>query len=503
MRRIQDTNVGPGDTFISRDSGTNTPGTKIRKAHKNDAQEELCRAIESTGEAVDTTLYSVGDGNRDQTAQMVAHYSAGGAINYIEALGSAADIYKIEMPDLGIRQREKPQAFFDGMEIIFTTAFPNTGTSTIKVGDLPVKPLRDFSGFELKQPHIIPNQKYKGIYNLANDEVRLEILPLDLKSGRKNKSINGNFDIWQRGVSQTSSGYGSDDRWENINSGSTKSHTQQIFPLGQTDVPNNPRYFSRTVAASVAGVSNNVSKSQKIEGVKTFSGETIILSFWAKADAAKDISLDFAQNFGSGGAPSASVVAISPTTFAIDGDWKKLTVAVTIPSITGKTLGTGNNDYLELRFWFDAGSDFDARTNALGQQSGTFDIAQVQIEKGNVATDFECRSTGEELVLCQRYFERWDFAASMVLVTAQAFSATGVNGNIRFKEKRSAPSLSSGGNFIAMNASFVGAGGSISFSSSNLTHSRIAITAAAGLAAGNASGIFTNATTYIEIDSEL
>jgi hypothetical protein len=45
-----------------------------------------------------------------------------------------------------------------------------------------------------------------------------------------------------------------------------------------------------------------------------------------------------------------------------------------------------------------------ARTDSLGQQSGTFDIAQVQVEAGPVATSFERRPIGTELSLCQRYF---------------------------------------------------------------------------------------------------
>jgi hypothetical protein len=79
---------------------------------------------------------------------------------------------------------------------------------------------------------------------------------------------------------------------------------------------------------------------------------------------------------------------------------------VPIPSIVGKTLGANGDDCLEVYFWFDAGSNFNSRTNSLGQQSGTFDIAQVQLEEGAVATAFEQRHRGQELSLCQRYYLR-------------------------------------------------------------------------------------------------
>jgi hypothetical protein len=69
-------------------------------------------------------------------------------------------------------------------------------------------------------------------------------------------------------------------------------------------------------------------------------------------------------------------------------------------------LGLTVNNYLGLVIFFDAGSDFNARTDSLGQQSGTFEIAQVQIEPGGVATPFEHRPIGTELALCQRYFYR-------------------------------------------------------------------------------------------------
>lgn len=221
---------------------------------------------------------------------------------------------------------------------------------------------------------------------------------------RKNKIINGNFDIWQRNTSQTVGGYGSDDRWSNDDSGSTKTHSQQSFTVGQTDVPGEPTYYSRTVVNSSAGAGNFCVKYQAIESVRTLAGQTATLSFYAKADSSKNIAVEFIQNFGTGGSPSTQVDGIGVTTCALTSSWQKIEVTVNIPSISGKTLGTSHDGYLLVSFWFDAGSSFNARTNSLGQQSGTFDIAQVQLEKGSVATPFEERHVGEELLLCQRYY---------------------------------------------------------------------------------------------------
>ena len=223
--------------------------------------------------------------------------------------------------------------------------------------------------------------------------------------GRKNAIINGNFDIWQRATSQTASNYGSADRWRHNISGSTQAVSRQAFTLGQTDVPNNPKYYSRTVVSSVAGAGSLVIMNQRIEGVGTFAGTTATLSFWAKADASKNIAIEFYQNFGTGGSPSTAVDEIGVTTVALTTSWAKHTVSAAIPSINGKTLGTNGNDNLQVSIWLDAGSTYNARTNSLGQQSGTFEFSQVQMEAGSVATTFEPRSVGEELALCQRYYQ--------------------------------------------------------------------------------------------------
>ena len=223
-------------------------------------------------------------------------------------------------------------------------------------------------------------------------------------AGFRNAIINGNFDHWQRGTSQTTNGYGSADRWFMYAVGGTFTASRQSFALGQTAVPGEPTYFYRTVTVFAAGALNERHLTQHIEDVRTFAGQQVTVSFWAKADAAKNISIEFEQIFGTGGSPSANISAIGVVKVALTTSWQKITRTVSISSISGKTLGTDGNSYLQCNIWFDAGSSFNARTDTLGQQSGTFDIAQVQLEAGPVATPFERRPIGTELALCQRYY---------------------------------------------------------------------------------------------------
>jgi hypothetical protein len=225
-------------------------------------------------------------------------------------------------------------------------------------------------------------------------------------SSFRNKIINGNFDFWQRGTSQTSAGYGSADRWYCDNIGSTKTTSRQTFTLGQTDVPGNPTYFCRTVVSSVAGASNYVNILQRIEGVQNLSGKTATLTFYAKADSAKPIAVSLVQNFGTTGSPSSRVLAIGSTKVNLTTSWARYDVVVSIPSITGKTLGTDNNDFLTVVFWFDTGSS-NTESASLGQQSGTFDIARVSLVEGDARSDsdpFSPRHIQQELALCQRYY---------------------------------------------------------------------------------------------------
>ena len=269
----------------------------------------------------------------------------------------------------------------------------------------------------------------------------------------KNKIINGAFDYWQRNTAfgaVAGSAYLAD-RFVTTSIGSSRAVSRQAFALGQTEVPGDPTFYHRTVVSSVAGAGNASNCNHWVEGLRTLSG-VCTLSFYARADAARPMSIEFVQVFGTGGAPSPLVLGIGVKKLQLSTQWAKYVVTASLPSLAGKTFGT-SGDCLGVAFWFEAGSSFDARTDNLGQQSGTFDIAQVQLEAGDEATDFERRFRGTELMMCQRYYEKSynldvvpgstsQFAGRNSLFIAS--SATGLVGqrDIRFKvSKRIVPAV--------------------------------------------------------------
>jgi len=312
----------------------------------------------------------------------------------------------------------------------------------------------------------------------------------------RNRIINGNFDIWQRGESQQSSGYGSADRWQNYHSGSTKTASRGAFTVGQTEVPGNPKYYLHHEVSSVTGAGNLVLLIQRIEGVQTLAGQTVTLSFWAKADSNKNIATEFLQNFGSGGSPSAAVTTIGVTTHNLTTSWQKFTATVSIPFISGKTIGSDNNDWIGLYFWFDAGSNYNSRTNSLGQQSGTFDIAQVQLEEGTVATPFEHRPISVELSLAQRYLPAF-IGNNNMICNGSGYDSNNTRFRVVFPVQTRVPAtglvVSSAAHFSVQSGSgSLTACGGLSIGSSGVNGASISANHTGGGATNAAMALFSN-----------
>ncbi len=295
------------------------------------------------------------------------------------------------------------------------------------------------------------------IEDLTAAQVR-GVIQADLLGGSRNKIVNGGFDVWQRAVTQSTTGYGSDDRWSNEHVGTTKVHTRQAFTIGQTAVPGNPSYYSRTVVTSVAGAGNYCLKQQKIESVATLSGRVATLTFWAKADAAKNMWVNLLQFFGSGGSPSSSVTGIGQTTVALTTAWQKFTILINIPSVTGKTLGTNGNDALFVQLYFEGGTSIAATIPGITQQSGTFEISKVSLVDGDASNEsdpFYGRNIQQEIAFCQRFYLN-TFASGNGYNVSGAVLAVGVRWPVRM---RAVPTVTNTGgtasNIVSTSVDFI------------------------------------------------
>ena len=228
----------------------------------------------------------------------------------------------------------------------------------------------------------------------------------------KNAIINGDFRINQRAFTSitTTAQYGFD-RWALGNAGNfgTVTYTPQNFTLGTAPVAGyEGTTFARITTTGQTQTGVRTALRQPIESVRTLANSTVTVSFWAKAaSGTPKIAINLEQQFGTGGSPSANVDNYLGQA-TLSTSWARYSVTGSIASISGKTIGTNNNDLLMLHLVVSAGSDFNSSTGSLGIQSNTFDLWGVQVEQGSTATAFQT-ATGTlqgELAACQRYYWR-------------------------------------------------------------------------------------------------
>ena len=211
----------------------------------------------------------------------------------------------------------------------------------------------------------------------------------------RNRIINGAFDVWQRGGGGfiATDGMYTADQWRYAQTGAGGTHTVTRVdqPTGSTLIAGqNPRYYLR-LSNTVVGSATAQIIGQRIEDVRTLAGQECTLSAWIKGTAT-GITAKAVQNFGTGGSPSSAVTTTlgtaTPTT-----SWVRLHVHFTMPSLSGKTIGTAENSFVEIQF--DCGASL-----------GTLDLWGVQLEQNTTQTAFEREPISQTLAKCQRYYFR-------------------------------------------------------------------------------------------------
>jgi len=200
--------------------------------------------------------------------------------------------------------------------------------------------------------------------------------------------------------------------------------------------------------------------------------------------------------------------------------------SITIPGDTSGTwTGTFNARGMKIRLALALGANYDGtagtwgtdesygstnQTNFFSSTSNVFYITGLQLEIGGVATLFEHRSYGDELALCQRYYETIN-VMNGYFSTGQAYTTSQIGGaTLNYKvTKRTNPTLTvPAAGTAAGTWGFVGSNGSYATIGSHtllgtVDFFRIEATGYSGISAGNASMIYSNGNTEAKADAEL
>ena len=251
-----------------------------------------------------------------------------------------------------------------------------------------------------------------------------EVLTNSQIGGRRNIIINGAMQVAQRGTSVssiTSTGYRSLDRFVlDISSLGTWTMSQS------TDVPSGQGFANSlkldcTTADASPSASDFMILNQRIEGYNlqalakgSSSANPMTLSFWVKSTKTGTYVVEMYDNDNTRTFSKAYTISSADT-------WEKKTL--TYDGDTTGTFDNDNNTSLQIFMWLGAGSNYTSGTiseawgsrtlanaaagqvNIADSTDNNFYITGVQLEVGEQATPFEHRSFGEELALCQRYFQ--------------------------------------------------------------------------------------------------
>ena len=284
----------------------------------------------------------------------------------------------------------------------------------------------------------------------------------------RNLIINGAMQVAQRGTSSTTTGYQTVDRFACNFDNISNSPTQAQVDVASGTGPYNSGFrkaFKITNGDQTIGADDRLRIQHILEAQDvansgwnyTSTSSYITLSFWVKSSVAQNFFVRLQATDGTSQNYVVETGSLSADT------WTKITK--TIPGNSNLQFDNNNDSGLVIDFgpfygtnftgtrplnaWaaYDGAARFpDFPTTWFDTNNATFEITGVQLEVDHtgsgVATDFEHRSFGQELALCQRYYYL------MAPKTAEAAVSETINFDtqdqcfIRFPvEMRATPSL--------------------------------------------------------------
>jgi len=253
--------------------------------------------------------------------------------------------------------------------------------------------------------------------------IKVKIRGTDNVSSRKNLLVNGGMLVDQRNATMqfnASSNYRCDRWYQGVSGGGT-------FQFTHSD--DTPAGFGKSIKiqCTTADTSLDVGAygyiMHKLEGnaLQSMNSTNGIvehtISFYAKASKTGVYTVNLRDEDNAQGNSKTFTISAANT-------WERY--VLTFPAHSSGTLDNDNLSSYRLYWWFASGTNQTSGTfyngtwgahsnpnrvsssnvNLGDNTSNNFLITGVQMEVGNSASDFEHRSYGEELVDCQRYYQK-------------------------------------------------------------------------------------------------
>lgn len=275
--------------------------------------------------------------------------------------------------------------------------------------------------------------------------------------GLKNRIINGAMDIDQRNAGSSvtpTSGQYTLDRWSGYQTTSSKYSVQQVSANANTSQGFQQSLRVTSSSAYTITSGDIFAIYQWIEGYNvadlawgTASAKTVTLSFFVRSSLTGTFGGSLRNSDGSRSYPFTYTISSADT-------WERKTITVT--GDTSGTWLTTNGAGLQVNLSLGTGSTYSGTagawaggnyisatgaTSVVGTNGATWYVTGVQLEVGSTATPFERRMYGNELALCQRYYQTCGQAA-----TGRTYGSGSIELAVPFKvTMRSAPTATLGG----------------------------------------------------------
>ena len=386
----------------------------------------------------------------------------------------------------------------------------------------------------LKVDGIRSNSASSDAITLAGDGTCTAKITNNLSN--RNLIINGAMQVAQRGTSSTTNGYGDVDRWQH-----EYASTDEAPTFAQVDVTSGdaPYLVGLTKACKITNgnqtsglqAASQINFMQPIEAQDIrnsgwnykSASSYITLSYWVRASVAQEYHGFVKTADGSNYAYPFSLGSLSANT------WTKITK--TIPGNSNLQIDNNNGagfqvwpvalygtDYTDSGVnndawaaWASSSRSKDNTSTWWTTNDATFEITGVQLEVSDHATDFEHRSYGQELALCQRYYyvlADGSDSSTEIVGTGMGWASSQMEYHVRFpQEMRSAPSLvqGTGTNYFQWRtATQEKYQDTLSYDSATTRSALIYVGSTSGLTQGYAYRVqLGNANAYLHLNAEL